>query len=79
MGALEITLGIVLIVMSLILSIAVLAQTGKDKKLSGAIGGSAETFFGKNKGNRWDSILAKGTIVCSVIFVILVIVMYVIV
>jgi preprotein translocase subunit SecG len=76
---LELVIGIILIVMSVFLIIAVLMQSGKDKKLSGAIAGGAETFFGKSKASAWDKILSKATTVVSIIFTILVIVMYIVV
>ena len=75
----ELALGIVLIVLSLIVCVAVLLQSGKDKGMSGAIGGStAETFFGKQKGKTVDKWLSTLTIICTTIFAIVVIVMYVI-
>lgn len=76
MGALEITLGILVIVMSLFLIIAVLLQSGKDTHMSGAITGSADTFFGQSKANTWDRMLSKLTIGVSVVFAIVVILMY---
>ena len=76
MGALEITLGILVIVMSLFLIIAVLLQSGKDTHMSGAITGSADTFFGQSKANTWDRMLSKLTIGVSIVFAIVVILMY---
>jgi preprotein translocase subunit SecG len=66
-----------MIVMAIFLVIAVLMQSGKDSKLSGTIAGGGETFFGKTKGKTIDRVLAKATTVVSVIFVILVLVVYV--
>ena len=75
----ELALGIVLVVLSLVVCVAVLLQSGKDKGMSGAIGGStAETFFGKQKGKTVDQWLSTLTIICTSIFAIVVIVMYVI-
>ena len=68
MGALEITLGIILLVMALFLVVAVILQSGKDKK-SGVISGGAETFFGKNKGKSIDKLLSKLTVVVSALLV----------
>ena len=45
MPTIELILGIVLAVISLGLVVAVLMQPGKDKRLSGAIAGGADTFF----------------------------------
>ena len=75
----ELALGIVLVVLSLVVCVAVLLQSSKDKGMSGAISGStAETFFGKQKGKTVDKVLSTLTIICTSIFAIIVIVMYVI-
>lgn len=79
MGPTEIVLGIVLLVMALFLVVSVLMQSGKDTGLSGTIAGGADTFFGKAKGNTWDRVLSKLTVVISIIFAIVVIVMYAVV
>ena len=72
----EIALGIAVIVLSLVLIVAVLMQSGKDTRLSGTIAGGAETFFGKTKANDWDRVLSKLTIAVSVVFALAVIAMY---
>lgn len=74
-----ITLGIILLVMAVFLTVTVLAQSGKDKNLSGAIAGGADTFFGKTKGNTIDKLISKITAAVGVIFTLLVIVMYIVV
>lgn len=74
----ELVLGILLLVMAVFLVIAVLMQSGKDKKLSGAIAGGAETFFGKSKAADYDKALTVATTVVSVVFVVLVLTMYLI-
>ena len=76
---LETVLGIVLLVLAVFLIVAVLLQSGKDKKLSGAIAGGAETFFGQGKGSKLDKVLPKITTAVAIVFVILVVVMYIIV
>ena len=78
MGAIEIVLGIVVILLSLGLSIAVLAQSGKDKKMGAITGGSSDTFYGKQKGKQWDALLSKLTIVLAAVLTVLVVVMYII-
>ena len=67
----------VMILMAIFLVIAVLMQSGKDNKLSGAIAGGAETFFGKTKGKTIDRVLSKATTIVSIIFVVLVLIVYV--
>ena len=78
MTALEITLGIILLVMALFLVIAIIMQSGKDKN-SGVITGGAETFFGKSNVTTADKILNRLTIAVSIIFTLVVIVMYIVV
>lgn len=66
----EIALGIVMIVLSLALTLMVLFQSARDRRLSGTIAGGAETFFGKTKGTSIDKLLGKLTIVVSILSVI---------
>ena len=79
MGALEITLGIIITVIAAVLIVCVLFQSGKEKGLSGSIAGSAEGFFAKNKIQTRDKILSRITTVLSIILVIVVVVMYILV
>ena len=72
-------LGAILMVMAVFLVVAVLMQTGKDKKLSGSIAGSSDTYYGQNKGHSRDKILSRLTMVVAIIFTGLVIAMYVLV
>ena len=77
MGALEITFGIILIALAIVLVAVVLMQSGKDKSLSGPIVGGAETFFGKSKANRRDKLLSTVTTILSIVFSVLTVVMYI--
>ena len=77
MGALEWVMGIALVVMAIFLLVVVLMQSGKDKRLSGTIGGGTDTYYGQNKGKSRDRIMAILTTVVAVIFTILVVVAYV--
>jgi len=78
MTTVDIVLGIVLIVISVFLIIAVLMQHGKAHNLSGTIAGGAETFFGKTKGQTIDKKLSVLTSVIAVIFVAVVLAVYLI-
>ena len=78
MGPTQIVLGIALLVVAVALAVAVLMQSGKDSRLSGAIAGGADTFFSKSKASTMDRILSKVTVVIAIIFMILVVVMYVV-
>ncbi len=73
----KLAFGIVLLVMAVFLVVAVLMQSGKDKKLSGTIAGGAETFFGKSSADKWDKKLSVLTTVVAIVFVLVVIAMYI--
>jgi len=78
MGTLEIILGIAILFIAIVLTGAVLLQSGKDKK-SGVVMGSVDTFIGKDREGKWDKLLARLTTVLSIVFVVVVVVMYVVV
>ncbi|MEG0770698.1 MAG: preprotein translocase subunit SecG [Clostridia bacterium] len=78
MSNIEIILGIVSIVISIVLVAIVLFQHGKVANLGGTISGTAETFFGKNKGRSIDAKLGLWTAIISVVFVILTVVLNII-
>lgn len=75
----ELALGIIIGVIAVALVACVLLQSGKDKQLSGAITGSADTYFGKGKGKSKDKMFSRITTVLSLVFVVLVVVMYILV
>lgn len=54
------------VILCLGLVASILLQSGKSAGLSGAIGGGAETFFGKKKG--MDELLGKVTVVVGIAF-----------
>ena len=70
MTKLQITFTVIHVVLSILLVLVVLFQSGKSAGLSGSIGGGAETFFGKNKANTLDGILEKATGVVAILFII---------
>lgn len=72
----EIILGAVLALVSLGLIVAVLMQPGKDKRLSGAIAGGADTFFAKGKAGKWDQLLSKVTVALCIVFFVVILVLY---
>ena len=61
---------IVHILLSIALVCLILLQSGKTAGLSGAIGGAAESFFGKNKGRTMDAIFSRFTKICAILFLI---------
>ena len=66
----EIALGILLIVLAAVLIVCVLLQSGKDKKLSSTITGSADTFFSKGKSKSKDKMLSTVTTILAIVFVV---------
>ena len=51
--------------------VLVLMQEGKSEGLSGTINGVADTYWGKNKGRSIEGTLSKITVVLSVLFFVL--------
>ena len=70
MTALSIIIDVVLILIALALIVAVLMQQGQKQGL-GAIGGGAETFFGKNTSNSAEGKLKRITKILAVVFIVL--------
>ena len=71
MQAIEIVLGVLILITSILTVIMVLLQEGKQQGLSGAIAGGAETFFGKSKGRTMEQKLVKITRVLAIVFFVL--------
>jgi len=72
MSALEIVLGILLIIVCIALTVIVMIQEESQSGLSGAIaGGSSDTFFGKNKGRTTEAKLKKLTKIIAISFLVL--------
>lgn len=64
-------LTIVQVLVSLILILTVIFQSGKQAGLSGSVDGVADTFFGKNKARSLDAKLEKLTTFVAVCFIVL--------
>ena len=71
MAGLRIFCIVLYVIVCIALTIVVLAQESKQQGLSGAISGAADTYWGKNKGRSREGILKKVTVVLSVLFVVL--------
>ena len=67
--------GAVLIVASIIITVVVLMQESKQKGLSGAISGAADTYWGKNKGRSMEGKLVTITKVLVVLFFVIAVVL----
>ncbi len=75
----ETVFAIILLVLSVVLTVLVIMQSGKEKNLSGSIAGnSGETFFGKSKSGTFEKKLSVITTVVAIIFVIAVVATYII-
>lgn len=71
MGAVAIIVNILYLIICLAIIAIVLLQAGRSAGISGAIAGGAETFFGKNKGRAYESLLSKYTGWIAILFVII--------
>jgi preprotein translocase subunit SecG len=72
--AVQIIIGIIMILVSLAIIIAVLFQQGRRAGINGAISGAADTFLSKNKARTVDAILARWTKYIAILFFVLAIV-----
>ncbi|MDQ0206687.1 preprotein translocase subunit SecG [Alkalicoccobacillus murimartini] len=67
----QLTLMILLVIVSISLITVVVLQSGKSAGLSGAISGGAEQLVGKQKARGVDLVLHRATIVLAVLFFVL--------
>lgn len=74
MAVLKTILTVIFILISLALTVIILAQEGKSAGL-GSIAGAAETYWGKNKGRSAQGKLEKGTKIMVALFIILAVVL----
>ena len=74
----DLILGIILLVAAIFLVIAVLMQSGKSRKLSGAIAGGSDNnnYLGKNGVSTKGKLLSKVTTIVAIAFVVVVVVAY---
>lgn len=63
-------LSVVIFISSIALILSVLLQEGKSSGMSSAIGGSAETLFGKGRARSLQALLQRVTIFSAVIFMV---------
>lgn len=74
MEILKTILTIVFIIVSLVITVVILMQEGKQAGL-GSIAGAADTYWGKNKGRSMEGMLVKITKYCVVTFLLLAVVL----
>ena len=65
----RLVLTIVQVIVSLVLILTVIFQSGKQAGLSGSINGVADTFFGKNKARSLDAKLERLTTITALTFI----------
>ena len=70
----RIILTIIFIIVCIALTALVLMQEGKSAGLS-ALSGSAETYWGKNKGRSLEGLVVKLTRICAVLFILLAVIL----
>lgn len=68
MSAIDIIIGIVVIIVSIAIIAAVLLQQGRRAGVNGAISGGADTFLSKNKARTVDAFLGKFTKYLAILF-----------
>jgi len=74
MTAIEIILGILVILVSLVIIAVVLLQQGRRAGINGVISGGADTFLSKNKARTFDATIARLTKYIAILFFVLAIV-----
>ncbi len=72
MNWLTITLGILLIIVSVLVILAICLQETKQDGLQGLGSGSSDSFFSKNKGKTIEAKLIKITTILAIAFFVLV-------
>ena len=70
MSALKIIVTVIYCIVAIAFTASVLMQEGKSAGL-GAIGGMAESYWGKNKGRSMEGALVKSTKFLAILFIVL--------
>ena len=65
---------IVFLILSVIMTVIVLMQEGKNSGL-GAIAGSSDSYWGRNKGRSMEGALVKSTKFLAILFILLAVVL----
>ncbi len=68
---------VIMAIISVVLILSVLLQEGNSDGLSGSIAGGAEQLFGEKRGRGYQGILEKITVVSSILFMVLALVLVV--
>ena len=70
MAVLKTILTILFIIISLVITVIILMQEGKQAGL-GSIAGAADTYWGKNKGRSMEGMLVKLTRIFFILFIVI--------
>ncbi len=74
MAVLEIIIGAIILLLSIVIIAVIILQEGHRSGINGAISGGADTFLSKNKARTLDAFLARWTKYIAILFFVLVIV-----
>ena len=74
MGAFEIILGVLMILICIVIIAVILLQQGPRSGVNGVISGAADTFLSKNKARTFDATIARLTKYVAIVFFVLAIV-----
>lgn len=74
MAVLEIVIGAIILLLSIVIIAVVILQEGHRSGINGAISGGADTFLSKNKARTVDAFLARWTKYIAIAFFVLAIV-----
>lgn len=72
MEVLQIIIGVLVLVVSIVIILAVLLQKGHRAGVNGAISGAADTFLSRNDAKTADGKLLKFTKILAIVFFVLV-------
>ena len=76
MTGLKIALSLIDIILAIATIILFLVQEGNDQGMGVVAGGSSESYYGKAKGRTLDEQLKRWTVICSVLFGIVSVILY---
>lgn len=74
MAVLEIIIGALVLLLSIVVIFVILLQEGHRSGVNGAISGGADTFLSKNKARTFDAFLSRWTKYIAIAFFVLAIV-----
>lgn len=73
LSGIEIAGAIVLIIASVLLTIIILLQDNKSNGMNAIVGGSSDSYYGKNKGRTIDAILSRWTKIIAIAFFVVIV------